>query len=69
MSKPSTNPLHQLADFYTVCQKVLDPEERSRAMAQWMGKQPENVQRMVADSLPFLSNIGKRIAERRVPKL
>ena len=65
MSKPSPNPLHQLGDFYTACQKVFDPEERTKALAEWMAKQPENVQRMVADGLPVIANIGKRIAEQR----
>jgi hypothetical protein len=69
MSKTSANPLHQVADFYSACQKVLDPEERTKAFAEWMGKQPPNVQRMVADSLPALANIGKTIRERRIPRM
>lgn len=70
MSKPHLKPLlHEIGDFYTACQKVLDPEERTKAFAEWVAKQPLNVQRMVADGLPVVANIGKRIAERRVPKL
>jgi hypothetical protein len=65
MSKSSSNPLTQLADFYCVCQKVVDPEERTKAFTEWAAKQPENVQRMIADGIPVLANIGKRIASQR----
>jgi hypothetical protein len=68
----SKNALQELADFYSVCQnaaKYLDPEERTKSLAEWAAKQPENVQRMIADGLPVLANVGKRIAERRVPRI
>ena len=57
--------LHELADYYSICQKFVDPEERSKALTEWMAKQPANVQRMITDSLPALANIGKRIAANR----
>lgn len=66
------NALESLAQFYETCQsatKYLDPEERTKALAEWTAKQPENVQRLITDSLPVFANIGKKIAERRVPKL
>jgi len=64
--------LQDLAQFYEVCQnaaRYLDPEERTKAVAEWAAKQPPNVQKLLSDGLPFLANVGKRIAERRVPKL
>ncbi len=67
-----SNTLSELARFYEVCQnaaKYLDPEERSKAVAEWLGKQPKHVQRLALDAMPVIDNIGKRIAERRVPKL
>lgn len=65
MSKTRSNPLTQLGDFYAACNKVIDPEERSKALAEWMQKQPPNVQKLVADGLPVIANIGKTIAARR----
>jgi hypothetical protein len=64
--------LKELAQFYEVCQsaaRYLDPEERSKAVAEWAAKQPPNVQKLLKDGLPFLANVGKRIAERRVPRM
>jgi hypothetical protein len=66
MSKP--NALSELAQFYDTCKdaaKYLNPEERTKALAEWAAKQPENVQRMLADGLPVLANIGKRISQVR----
>ena len=66
------NPLADLAQFYEVCQgaaRYLDPDERTKAVAEWAAKQPPNVQKLLQDGLPVLANIGKRIAERRVPRM
>jgi len=71
MSKPK-HTLEQLAEFYDVCRNTaqfLDPEKRAQALKDWASKQPENVQQLIKDGLPVLANIGKRIAERRVPRL
>jgi len=66
-----SNTLKELADFYAVCQnaaKYLDPEQRAKAVAEWLGKQPKNVQQLALDAMPVIDNIGKRLAERRVPR-
>ena len=68
----SKNALHELADFYNVCQnaaKYLDPEERAKAVAEWLGKQPKKVQQLALDAMPVIHNIGKRLSERRVPRV
>jgi hypothetical protein len=67
-----SNTLSELARFYEVCQnaaKYLDPEERAKCVAEWLGKQPPHVQRLAMDAMPVIQNIGKRIAERRVPRM
>lgn len=57
--------LAEYADVVRNAAKYLDPEERTKAVAEWFGKLPTNQQQLINDLAPYAQNVARMFKQRQ----